>query len=294
MQITHVKSNTLADKTGTATYWDGSTTGSVAATNQIRPSDWNSQHALQFTLAGNTTNQSTVSGTNVIFNGAGGVSIGGSNGSLMISGATVPAPYTQKMLDPFGPAAEVILGQIGQSTLWLMPAQVCNYLAINRLHFPVHFTGATNSTGTYTISQGLGVYSFVNSTQISRVASLEVTTTFNHSGTQNSVSNVGGYRTWSGTVGGTTLPPGDYVFAHLSKTASVGANATISNFIVSNVNTALSGPLLGAANATMVFKPFQGSYSAQTAGFPDTIGTVHMRGSAAVNLRPPTWTVYNF
>jgi hypothetical protein len=176
----------------------------------------------------------------------------------------------------------------------LIPVTLPAHLVINALAFPVHFTGATNSTGTYTISQGLGIYSFVNSTQISRVASLEATTTFHHSGTQNSVSNVGGYRTWSGTVGGTTLPPGEYVFAHLSKTASVGANATISNFIVSNVNTALSGPLMGAANASMAFRPFQGSFSVQSAGFPDTIGTVQIRGSAAVNLRPPTWTVYGF
>ena len=86
MQITHVKSNTIGDATGTVTFWNGTTTGSAAATNLVRPSDWNSQHALQFTLSGNTTQNSTVSGTNVTFAASNAMSIGGSNGSVVFHG----------------------------------------------------------------------------------------------------------------------------------------------------------------------------------------------------------------
>jgi hypothetical protein len=139
----------------------------------------------------------------------------------------------------------------------------------------------------------LGLYSRANATQLTRAVSWEVSTGISHNGTQNSASNVGGIRTWAGTVAATTLNPGCYWAAFGSKTASAGANATISNWICSNVNTAVSGGLGVANNASQVFKPFQGSFSAQTAGLPNTIGTVEMRGTVAGNLRPPIWCMYS-
>ena len=57
MSILHVKSDTLADFTGTVTLFNsvGSTiTGN--ATDLVRPSDWNSAHSLAFGLGGNTSN----------------------------------------------------------------------------------------------------------------------------------------------------------------------------------------------------------------------------------------------
>lgn len=76
MAVSHVYSNAQADATGTITVWNGATTATVAATNVVRPSDWNSAHNQYYTLSGNTTNASTASGTNVVLQGAGGVPLG--------------------------------------------------------------------------------------------------------------------------------------------------------------------------------------------------------------------------
>ena len=87
MAISHIKSNTIADWTGTVTI--GNSTGgtqTVAATNLVRPSDWNSAHNQFYTLSGNTTNASTASGTDVVFQAAGNLTIAGSTGTIVFSG----------------------------------------------------------------------------------------------------------------------------------------------------------------------------------------------------------------
>jgi hypothetical protein len=83
MAISHVKSNTIADMTGTVTV--GNSTGgtkTVAATDLVRPSDWNSVHNNYSTLVGNTAGASTVSGSNIIMSG-------GNNITLSVDGASV-------------------------------------------------------------------------------------------------------------------------------------------------------------------------------------------------------------
>ena len=82
MQIIHVKSNTAPDWTGVVTI--GNSTGgtqTINATDLVRPADWNSNHALQMTLSGNTLGQSTISG-DIVF-------AGGNNLSLSVNGATL-------------------------------------------------------------------------------------------------------------------------------------------------------------------------------------------------------------
>lgn len=60
MALYHAYSQTIADGT---------------ATSVVRPSDWNSAHSQVMTLAGNTAGASTVSGTNVIFQGGNNVTL---------------------------------------------------------------------------------------------------------------------------------------------------------------------------------------------------------------------------
>jgi hypothetical protein len=70
MAISHVKSDTIADFTSaqvTVFNSQGSTT-TVAATDLVRPSDWNSAHNQYVTISGaNTAGQSTASGTNLVY-----------------------------------------------------------------------------------------------------------------------------------------------------------------------------------------------------------------------------------
>lgn len=86
MSVLHAKSATLADFTGTVTAFDSAGNAvSVAATDLIRNTDWNSGHNQLYTLSGNTFSNSTASGSNVVFSAAGGASIGGSSDSLIFS-----------------------------------------------------------------------------------------------------------------------------------------------------------------------------------------------------------------
>ena len=94
MAISHAFSNTQANATGTLTVWNGGSTVSVAATDVVRPQDWNSAHNQFYTLSGNTSNASTASGTNVVLQGAGGVTLAGSTGTIVVSGAYNSAQFT--------------------------------------------------------------------------------------------------------------------------------------------------------------------------------------------------------
>lgn len=86
MQITHFKSNIVPDFTGTVTVYDNSgSTQTVAATDLVRPSDWNSVHAMAITLTGNTAGDSTVSGSNIIWSGGPNVTLSGTAGSVVFS-----------------------------------------------------------------------------------------------------------------------------------------------------------------------------------------------------------------
>jgi hypothetical protein len=71
MAISHVFSNAVSDGTNT---------------NIVRPSDWNSVHNQYYTLSGNTLGASTVSGTNVVFQGSGNISLSGTGRTIVIYG----------------------------------------------------------------------------------------------------------------------------------------------------------------------------------------------------------------
>lgn len=79
MAISHAFSNAVPDATGTLTIWYGATTATVAATDIVRPSNWNSAHDQYLTIAGNTAGQSTFSGSNIVIGGGPNITISGVN-----------------------------------------------------------------------------------------------------------------------------------------------------------------------------------------------------------------------
>lgn len=92
MQVTHVFSSPVADLTGTATVWAGSTTATVAASNLVLPSAWNSAHGLIQDIGGNTLGVSSVSGSNIVLAGGSNITLSGVQGanvgSVTIIGGT--------------------------------------------------------------------------------------------------------------------------------------------------------------------------------------------------------------
>lgn len=281
MAVSHVKSDTIADFTGTITGFNsqGSTT-TIAATDLVRPVDWNSAHNQFYTLTGNTNGNSTASGTNVLFAGSGGITVGGSTGTIVISAA---APFTQSGYHPY-PDNEYFPGQVGQGTLALEPERFPDFQC-DRILIPVINTNSSNSSGSHTVSFWAGIYTR-NVSTLSLLTSYSTSTGVTHSGTAGSYSLYSGLRLFS-IPATTTFTAGQYWLGFLSRTTSGGANGTYSNLILSNLTNIFAGHFGVANNTTMQFTLGQGIYSATTSSLPGSIGFNQIRGSDAAALRNP-------
>jgi hypothetical protein len=167
MPISHAKSITVADATGTVTGWFGTSTVTIAASAIQLPSDWNSAHNVAYTITGNTVSNTTVSGTNIIFAGSGGVSVGGSNGSIIISGITGGGGNnaTLSTFVPYFPAStsSQTIGGFGTSTASAMvfPIQLVQDVAFNHIKILQSMSVVTtsNSSGFQTITSRFALFS---------------------------------------------------------------------------------------------------------------------------------------
>lgn len=280
MAVSHVKSDTIADFTGTITGFNSQgSTLTIAATNLVRPSDWNSAHNQFYTLTGNTTGNSTASGTNVLFAGSGGISIGGSTGTIVISAA---APVTFSGYSPYADRL-LVQGQYGQGTLQFGPDHL-PHLQFDRVVLPVAMSNATNSSGSQTVSFWFGLYT-KNGSSLSLLTSTSSSTGVTQSGTVGSYSLYSGLRLFTIPMT-TTVTEGEYWIALVSRTTSGGANASFSLMVVSNANSAFAGPFGVSNNTTQQYTLGQGVYTATTSGLPGSIAFSQIRGSDSLALRP--------
>lgn len=287
MSIVHAKSNTVADWTGTVTV--GNSTGgtqTINATDLVRPGDWNSAHNQFYTLAGNTNNASTASGTNVVFQGIGAVTLVGSTDTIGIS---VDPPVTRNYFNPQDGYVQVV-GQQGQGTMHMQPAYAPN-VTFDRLVFPINVTNATNSTGTITVSLGFGLYTRNDST-FSLLSSTTGSFAVTFSGTSNN-STYSGLR--YATIGFSGFIPEDQYYVGIwSRTTSGGANATVSQFLASQVNSNFAGYIGSAVNATMQYTRGLGHYSATfSTALPSAVPISHIQGTNSVVLRQPVFYMVN-
>ena len=285
MAVSHVKSNTIADWTGTVTV--GNSTGgtqTVAATDMVRPSDWNSGHNQFYTLSGNTNNASTASGTNVVLQGLGAVTLVGSTGTIGISCAP---PVTHSSFHPYI-GREVVAGQVGNATMAFFPFQVpMAAYQHDRMVLPILFTGATNSTGSMTASVSVGLYT-KNGSTLSLLTSGSGTVGITHSGTANSTLNSGSRIATFGMTG--TVTAGDYIMGFWSRTTSGGANMTLQQYIISAQASTFSGLIGVATNASRQPILGAGQYSVTfSTAMPDSVGYSQLLGSNSAALRYPSF-----
>lgn len=291
MAISHVFSNAQADATGTVTVWNGATTASVAATNIVRPSDWNSGHNQFYTLSGNTNNASTASGTNVVFQGAGGVTLAGSTGTIVISG--VPAG-TATMWQPFNEGVNVI-GARGNAS-WAIaplptpPTAAGGVVSIDRLCVPMQITNATNSTGSVTASVSFGLYT-KNGSSLSLAHSTTGTVAVTFSGTVGN-STYAGIRLL--TIPWTTnIEDNRYYVGVAVRSTTGGANASVNQVLVSQLNSNFSGFYGVNSNRSHQWPVGWGNFSASSTAFPNPIPISQIDGSASLAARPPSWFLIN-
>lgn len=232
MAVSHVFSNTIGNWTGTVTVGnsDGNTL-TMNATDLVRPQDWNSAHNQFFTLTGNTSGNSTASGTDVIFAGSGNITLGGSTNSLVISGPLLDF-YSNQPLH----VAQNIQRQQNNSTASIIPFALPNptVCSIAKVIFSLDPATAANASSAYIdLSASMVIYTR-NVSTLSSVTSFAMNGTMSWS-SNNTTSAVGNFNIVSMTGNAVTLAANSYWAAlHISttNTATGGANTTaLSNAI---------------------------------------------------------------
>lgn len=228
--------------------------------------------------AGTTSNNLS----NIIFSNGNGVTFGLDGSTVTASVAAAGGGYTASGYSPHADYP-LVAGQLGQGILAFDPDLLPN-MTMDRVAVAINHSHATNSTGTVTISNWVGLYT-KNASTLSLYASTSNTLAFTFSGTANSV-NYSGWRNltfpWS-----TSFSEGRYWLAQASRTTTGGANATISQYLASQINSNFSG-VFGVATASSVqFTLGQGTYSASTTVLPASVAFSQIYGSGSLAQRFP-------
>ena len=301
----HVKSNTVADFTGTVTGFNsqGSTT-TLAATNLVRPGDWNSAHKMNGTISGNTSGQSTYSGvTNVVYQGGNNVTLSvataASVATVVISAANAATHGNWEPWPPIG--GGVAFSTLGQNSIYLQKLDPPVNVSFNNIERIVSGStvSSTNSNAvSHTYHYGLyskmtgassSQYSLIASSQMVFQASISSNVsagftisqgagsyTNTSAGTAN-MSALTGYKHLYMPFTTTMTAGGEYAVAmRMSSATAVGTNAfRMGVRDLSNINNLTIGKLYAttvlATNASFVGDLAQGVYSATSSNLPNTI-----------------------
>ena len=281
--LSHVKSNTIGDFTGTVTVFNSQgSTATANATDLLRPGDWNSAHNFFQTISGATGgNASTASGTNLVIGGTQGINV-----SLSTAARAATLWIGGGMLSGYTPYADLntVTGQVGQGTLQVDP-EVWPAFQFDRVLVPIVNTNSSNSSGSHTISSWVGIYTR-NASTLSLLASTSTSLALTHSGTVGSYSLYSGVRLVSIPMT-TTLQAGEYWVAQLSRTTSGGANGTYSNIVGSQLNSNFHGFWSSSHNTSYQWTLGQGVLSVTTSGMPASIAFSDIRGSDSQAAREP-------
>jgi len=318
VSIIHVKSNTVGDFTGTVTVHNSqASTVTIAATDLIRPADWNSEHNQYYTLSGNTNNASTASGTNVVLQGLGGVTLVGSTGTIGISGYSEAMNYEQMIGTNVRAFANQSSTSLGQNSLYIQPVilerpgsficmklpvlvtnsssavssgqkgQTISVAAYSRVNRDVTHTGYTQLTqfwsSTYTIAAS---YSSNASWAMSLITGIGNSTSYNtltaSSAGVNLSSSLHGARELIIPVS-SSFSAGEYWMGIINSTSgagTVGNVLNISNLIASYLTYNRPGVVLNSSNPSHHQELILGVYSTTTGAFPATINATQVRALA--------------
>lgn len=241
---------------------------------------------------GNTAGDTGVKAAQLVLVGTDNITLSGStNGesaTVSVKAAAGGGDITHSFWDPYmGDVA--VAGVQGQGTLYLQPHKVPN-VQYDRFVMPIHYSQATNSTLTVTVSAWAGIYTR-NASTLSLAHSSSTTQSINGSGTASSNQNSGIRLLTMGWT--TTLSESDYWVGIISRTTTAGANASLSQMLASNIGSAWSGLLGVASNATNQRILGQGMFSATTAAMPNSVAFTDIQGSNSRDIRPPMFYLHS-
>lgn len=245
MGIAHAKSNAVGNWTGTVTVLNSQgSTATVAATDLVRPSDWNSAHNMLFTLSGNTSGQSTASGSNVVFAGGSNITLQGSTDTISIHGVAPVETETgfRVMYDLYSAPATAQGNSLVSVHPFILPypLQCSNFKCFGS--FNVGTT--TNTSSAYMNVSMSGVLYTRNGLTLSSLTSFS--NTMRQTWTSNATGTVTGVIALTATFNVTTLPPGEYWMGLHVSTNNTASN-TQSSTALNHTLTIIPGMSLNSA-----------------------------------------------
>jgi len=244
------------------------------------------------TLAALNANTGTPATTGtIVFSNSNGVTFGINGNTITASVNAGGGGNTLYAYNGGAMSAPMVVGQVGQASLNIRPINIGNDVAYDRIVLPVNYTQASNSTLTASVSMWVGIYS-KNVATLSLMGSTSISVSVNGSGTASSSVNNGPRLI---TIGSTnTLTAGNYWIGIISRSTTAGANASISQFLVSQVNSNFSGLWAVGTTNTNQIAPGWGTYSASTTAMPASIAFTQIRGAgASLVLRSPAFYLTN-
>lgn len=234
---------------------------------------------------GNTAGSTgTVSTGNVVFVGSGDITLSQSTGAAG-SAATVTLMHTYlSSYDAYFLQMHRVTATWEQATLRMRPWPVPLGYVHDRVVFPVHYSQATNSTLTVTISAWFGLYTR-NASTLSLASSTSGTFSINGSGTASSAQNSGVRALTYGWTN--TVPAGEYWLGNVVRSTTAGADATLSKMELSIMNSNYSGIMGDSQVASAQLYLGLGTYSATTSAMPNSVAFSQLSGSGSLAHRPP-------
>ena len=240
MAVSHIYNQTVADGT---------------ATSVVRPSDWNSAHNQFMTIAGNTAGASTLSGTNIVFQGGNNVTLSANAQTLVFSAANQTV-QTQNIVSVNGSTGGISLNvgsslsasTNGSSITFGLASNITTALQSAGAYLTTA-RGSTDAIGLNTALTANGVSMTANSSGLSLNFPAFLTTA-----AQSSASNVSGIIAGTASNGGTATLSGNVSFSNANGisfftsagNAVVGTVAT--NYAASNHSHNFATTTTGGSN----------------------------------------------
>lgn len=294
--VSHDKSLTAGDWTGTVTVWQSNAnTVTIAASDIVKPSNWNSAHDIYVSLSGNTANLSNAGGgtlTNVILAGGNNVTLSMATAAGV---ATVSLNARGDVLSRYTDWG--VPGAISSSGVTAVSASmrvlcVDQPLSFTNVAVPMLWTfSSTGNASTFgrAITSGLIFYTN-NAGTLSPVAGAMGTTTVTWASNSSSWSENNGARLASFPIS-TLLTPNEYfvAFQFLSATTVSSGSATFSmlfrsDFTASQIFDFGVNSTTGATTNAYFVGLFSSTISATNQTLAQSNFTVSGTGQARANI----------
>jgi hypothetical protein len=240
MAVSHVKSNAIADFTGTVTVFNSlGATATTQATALVRPSDWNSAHNQYMTIAGNTAGASTISGTNIVLQGGNNVTLSANASTIIFSGPDLAGYLT---------TAAQSNHSHGNPTLALTNLTGTTASASNGLTLSLSAASQSVQTQNSVSVQGsTGAISFANSNGITFGGNASTITASHNGLTTAALSNHSHGNPTLALTNLTGTTASNSAGLTLSLSANAPGAATLTAYAVSNTTQSTSGTIPGGS-----------------------------------------------